>query len=275
LRRWSRYECRSALKRDPGRDPLTELILRLNWPRCGKPLMGTPAWYQFPSLIQSRGSESTGSTSTPIQSQEPLPRSGFVQWREAEVSLRRSTIPAKLPSHDCESPRGRHFVRPSSAFRGCSTCPRPFARSKASIHIEKLPSTRRCLPSSRMVLSKQSGGQDRVLLSGVDEQAATQESVPLFSFVARGDPACGDDVYPLSAVAAECRGSALRARDRPLPRDGAALVEPFWADVCSRYSPATGVANAGFPPVAVAPRRGVREDQRRNALSVACGGSRG
>ena len=45
----------------------------------------------------------------------------------------------------------------------------------------------------------------------IESQAA--KPVPLFQFVARGDPPGGDDVRPLPAVAAERRDSmALRAR---------------------------------------------------------------
>ena len=47
---------------------------------------------------------------------------------------------------------------------------------------------------------------------------------PIFSFFARTDPPRSHDVHPLSTVVAEPRGSAFRARHRPLPRDRAALA---------------------------------------------------
>jgi putative transposase len=54
----------------------------------------------------------------------------------------------------------------------------------------------------------------------------------VFQRLTRGDPPHGDDVHPLSAISAAGRGSAIRARDRYLPRDGAVLVEPVRSDVC-------------------------------------------
>ena len=50
------------------------------------------------------------------------------------------------------------------------------------------------------------------------------QSLPLFQQLARGDPPHGDDVRPVSAVAAAGRGSALRARHRHLPRNGSVLL---------------------------------------------------
>ena len=52
------------------------------------------------------------------------------------------------------------------------------------------------------------------------------KSLPLFQQFARDHPACGDDVCPVSPVAATGRGSAVRTWHRHLPRDGTVLVEP-------------------------------------------------
>ena len=43
------------------------------------------------------------------------------------------------------------------------------------------------------------------------------QSLPLFQQLTRGDPPRGDDVRPLSAIAAERGGPAVRARHRHLP----------------------------------------------------------
>lgn len=51
------------------------------------------------------------------------------------------------------------------------------------------------------------------------------EPVSPFSLLPRGDPAGRIDVRSVPAVAPQCRGFAFRARNRPLPRDGAVLVE--------------------------------------------------
>ena len=61
-RSYSRLCCGSALKREPARAPLTELIsLSKSAQGWGKSTpMGTPSWCQFQSLIQSRRPESTG-----------------------------------------------------------------------------------------------------------------------------------------------------------------------------------------------------------------------
>ena len=92
--------------------------------------------------------------------------------------------------------------------------------------------------------------------------------------LARGDPPRGDDVYPLSAVAATGRGYSVRAGHRHLPRDGSVLVEPVRSDVCGRDQEATPSSSVVFA-MALAPGRGVRQDQWRDPLSLACGRSRG
>jgi len=52
-------------------------------------------------------------------------------------------------------------------------------------------------------------------------------------------------------------------------------VEPLRPDVCRRNPPQARRSHEGIYPLAVAARRGLREDQRRDALSMAGGGSRG
>src|SRR5665811_2224996 len=99
------------------------------------------------------------------------------------------------------------------------------------------------------------------------------QSLPLFQQLARGDPPRGDDVYPLSAVAATGRGYSVRAGYRHLPRVGSVLVEPVRSDVCGRDQGATPSSSVVFA-MALAPGRGVRQDQWSDALSVACGRSR-
>ena len=66
--------------------------------------------------------------------------------------------------------------------------------------------------------------------------SAHEQSVPIFQQLARGHPSGGDDVRAIPAVAAQCRGSVRRARDRHQPRDRAVLVESVWPDVRRRDS---------------------------------------
>jgi len=80
-----------------------------------------------------------------------------------------------------------------------------------------------------------------------DQAAEARQPVPLVRLLARGDPAGGDDVRPLPAVAAQRRGSALRAGNRHLPRDGAAVVEQVRADVRRRDPREVGSAHAPTP----------------------------
>ena len=51
----------------------------------------------------------------------------------------------------------------------------------------------------------------------------TSQSVPLFQLFARGHPPSRDDVCAVPAQPSERRGSAIRAWDRHLPRDGEVL----------------------------------------------------
>lgn len=69
------------------------------------------------------------------------------------------------------------------------------------------------------------------------------------------------------------RGLAARTRRRRPPRDGAVLVEPLRTDVPGQ-DPETPRGRYAIRPLAVAPRRGFRENQRRAALSLAGGRSR-
>ena len=50
------------------------------------------------------------------------------------------------------------------------------------------------------------------------------QSIPLIQLFARGDPPHGDDVHPLSSVAATGRRSLVRARYRHLPRNSSVLM---------------------------------------------------
>jgi hypothetical protein len=79
----------------------------------------------------------------------------------------------------------------------------------------------------------------------------------------------GDAVHPQSVVGATGRGLAVRARHRHSPRDGSLLVEPVRADVCRGDQETTGSSRLVFE-LALAPGRGFREDQWRDALPLAC-----
>ena len=67
----------------------------------------------------------------------------------------------------------------------------------------------------------------------------------------------------MSTVTAQRRGPAVRAQHRYLLGNGAVLVEQVWADVRGRYSATTGEPYTWISALALAPRQGVREDQRR------------
>jgi len=89
----------------------------------------------------------------------------------------------------------------------------------------------------------------------------TSQPVPLFQLIAGGHPPGCDDVCAVPAQPSERRGSAIRAWDRHLPRDGEVLVEPVRADVCGRYPTPAGASDARDPSLALAPRRGVCDPQ--------------
>ena len=66
-------------------------------------------------------------------------------------------------------------------------------------------------------LSDQRGSRAGAVISSVNEPKITSEAaqpVPLFQLLARGDPARGDDVRAVSAVAAERRRPTVRTWDR-------------------------------------------------------------
>jgi hypothetical protein len=79
--------------------------------------------------------------------------------------------------------------------------------------------------------------------------------------------------YQLSAVAATGRGYSVRARHRHLPRDDTVLVESLRSDVRQRDQETTPSSSVIFA-MALALGRGVCQDQWRDALSLASGGSR-
>ena len=101
-------------------------------------------------------------------------------------------------------------------------------------------------------------GQGRVERSHALSTQASQP-VPLIQLVTWGDPAGDADVRALPALLAERGEPAVRAWDRHLPRDGAAMMEQARTDVCRRGTPPAGEPDAGVPPLAVAPGRDVRE----------------
>src|SRR5215208_1130312 len=58
------------------------------------------------------------------------------------------------------------------------------------------------------------------------------QPIPLLQQLTRGDPPGGASVREVSAVVAERRRPARRARHRHQPRDGTLLVEPVRSAVC-------------------------------------------
>ena len=76
------------------------------------------------------------------------------------------------------------------------------------------------------------------------------------------------DVNPLSTVASERRRPAARARDRCQLRDDPILVAPVPAHVCGD-APKSADRRGALQPLVMASRRGVREEQRREPLSLA------
>lgn len=69
---------------------------------------------------------------------------------------------------------------------------------------------------------------------------------PKLPLLVLGNPACGDDVRALSAIAAEC-GDLLLERGPPLPRDGAAVVESLRRDVAADIRRQRVSRMRGFP----------------------------
>jgi DDE domain len=77
-----------------------------------------------------------------------------------------------------------------------------------------------------------------------------EQPVSIFQQLARGHLSGGDDVREISALAAQRRGSAGRARDRHQPRDRPVLVEPVWPNVRRRIPQETRGAYARLSSVA-------------------------
>ncbi len=120
-------------------------------------------------------------------------------------------------------------------------------------------------PSQRAGIVKQIGlSPDRVIHSlrrcAIPSAASTARR--------RWSRLTGDDVCPVSPLAAAGRRSAVRARDRSLPRDRAVVVEPLRSDV-RRGGPQATRSEPGVFPLALASGRGVCPDQWRDALSMA------
>jgi len=116
--------------------------------------------------------------------------------------------------------------------------------------------------------SKTAWGRQSRSLASSDEK-----SIPLFQLVARDYSPHGDDVCPVSSVAAAGRGSSVWTRHQYLPRDGTVLVEPFWPDVCGGDQ-----KTARSKPFVFSLARAFGRDfcayQRRDTLSLAGSRSR-
>ena len=97
----------------------------------------------------------------------------------------------------------------------------------------------------------------------------TSPSVPLIQLLIQRHPPSCDDVCAVPAQPAERRGLAVRARHRHLPRDGEVLVEQGRPNVRHGSSAPARRVHMRNPSLALAPRQGVREDQRGAALPLA------
>src|SRR5665648_988420 len=75
------------------------------------------------------------------------------------------------------------------------------------------------------------------------------KSLPLFQQFARDHPACGDDVCPVSPVAATGRGSAVRTWHRHLPRDGTVLCQRRSESAAACRSKSAARTQARKPPI--------------------------
>ena len=96
-----------------------------------------------------------------------------------------------------------------------------------------------------------------VVLAKADEpqiQSQAAQPVQVFQLVTRGDPPGGDDVRAVPAVTEERRGSAVQARNRPVPRNRADVVEPVRSDVRRRHQETEGEPDEGLSPLALACR---------------------
>lgn len=107
-----------------------------------------------------------------------------------------------------------------------------------------------------MVLSEQRGSPGARLLTAGNEpqiQSLTAKSVSTLQLIVGDHPARVDDVHPVSAELAQRRGSAVRARGRYLPRDGALLAEPVRPDVRGGSPAAAREPDAWLSSLALAP----------------------
>ena len=95
------------------------------------------------------------------------------------------------------------------------------------------------------------------------------QPVSLLRQLAGGDPDRGDDVREIPAVSPERGRPSGRARHRHLLRDCAAVVEPLRSDVRRRDPSKARAADAVLHALAMASRRGLRENQWRDALPLA------
>lgn len=84
----------------------------------------------------------------------------------------------------------------------------------------------------------------------------------------------GDALRSVSSVALQCGGPSARAWHRHLLRNASVLVALACAAVC-RKDPQAAHRGEAVEPLALALGRGRREDQRRDALSLAGSRSRG
>ena len=78
----------------------------------------------------------------------------------------------------------------------------------------------------------------------------------------------GDALHRYPVIAAQRRRLTARTRDRDQPRNGALLVEPFRSNVCRGTPSQAGGSNAWAQTLALAPRRSLCEDQRRDTLPL-------
>ena len=79
----------------------------------------------------------------------------------------------------------------------------------------------------------------------------------------------------LPVVVAKPRESPVRAGDRHLSRDVAAVVKPLRINICSPHQSPAAEPHAWLPTLAVASRRNVREADWRDGLPLACSGPGG
>jgi hypothetical protein len=84
----------------------------------------------------------------------------------------------------------------------------------------------------------------------------------------RDHPLGGDDVHPVPPFAPQRGEPGQRLRHRNQPRDGTVLVAKIWYAVCIRDPQVSGFGDAHPAPMALAPGRGLCEDQGCAAMSL-------